>query len=392
MAVYYANGNEICIGDAVVGVGICDHRDLTGLVGEVITLERYPGQYSYACEVDFGNWTWWVYARNIMPKNTVNENGTPTCLRCGREITTDMRLGMRLHKKALRCDECIADEVGKVHNYHFSKALDYKMTLGKITLGAEIEIDDPDNEGDRDATIRDLMRYARTRKYPLIMTHEDDGSLSDSGFENVTVPLTLDEWKSDAVLGQLATLFESAENNGYYLAHPHSHAGLHVHIGRKDLCGDDKKKSDAVGLLMGWAVARLWDSGFNRLSRRDCLDYCHLYDEEIEDPNGLYDTEYADDRYGAVNIQNSKTIELRIFSGASSVDDVILAVDMCYMLAKWATKKINAYGKRKTYSARGGKYDDALEYADRLTWSALAKYSKFPEITLKRMRECNIDF
>jgi hypothetical protein len=220
------------------------------------------------------------------------------------------------------------------------------------------------------------------------MSYENDGSL-DCGMECVTAPLTIAEWKSDEVRDQINVLLDSADESGFTLNS--GHAGLHVHIGRKNLCGTDRRKSDAVGLLMGWAVSRLWDKGFKKLSRRRNTEYCHLYTEGREG-NGLYDTSAGDyDRYTAVNIENSSTIELRIFKGARCSNDVLVAVDVCYMLAKWATKKINAFDKRGSYSAKAHKYDDALAYADRLTWKALVKYSKFPEITLPEMRRCGIE-
>lgn len=311
------------------------------------------------------------------------------CCGCGKTLTPDMTLGARLFKIGGYCDDCVADRIGHVHSYHFGKELSYAYAKDKITLGVELEIDDPTDEGDRDEVLADLINYARKNKYSLIMSHERDGSLCGNGFESVTAPLTIDDWRSDAVRGQIATLLDSAECYGFDFSELRSnHAGLHVHIGRKDLCGTDRNKSDAVGLLMGWAVTRLWDKGFKRLSRREDIGYCSLLGSGS---GGLYDTGATDDRYYAVNIENSKTIELRIFAGARTVDDVLVAVDMCYMLGKWATKKINAFTKRGSYSAKAGKFDDCLEYADRLSWSALLKYSKFPEVTIPAMREAGID-
>jgi hypothetical protein len=332
----------------------------------------------------------YVWASRIEYVGVATDTDKTTCSRCGCVITDNVKLGARLFKDMRICDDCVTRIIGETHSYHYGKGLSYAYAKDKITMGVEIEIDDGRDEGDRDAVIDDVIKYARDKKYSLIMSHETDGSLDGYGFESVTAPLTLDEWKSDEVLEQLDTLFYSADENGFRFEED-DHAGLHVHIGREDLCGSDRNKSDAVGLLMGWAVARLWDKGFARLSRRRDTDFCHLFDEYGRGSGGLYDTSAAEhDRYYAVNISNSKTIELRIFKGACCVEDVLLAVDMCYMLAKWSTKKIEAFSKRNTYSARSGKFDDALAYADRLTWDALVKYSKFPNVTLKAMRRAGI--
>ena len=399
MALYFDSVREIKIVDRVRIIDVPDdNRELLGAIGVVRAIGRreigvefafdFSGAHSLSGAIR-GNRGWFCRIETLAYIEGASDDGN-LCIACGCKITPAMKLGSRLYRNGCFCDDCVASRIGQVHGYHFGKELNYALAKDKITLGAEIEIDDCDEEGDRDGAVDGVIRYARKHNYPLIMSHERDGSLNGAGFENVTAPLTLSEWKSDAVIGQLNALFESAENNGYYLDAADSHAGLHVHIGRKDLCGGDKSKSDAVGLLMGWAVARLWDNGFRELSRRERLDYCHLYDCRGRGA-GLFDTSAVYDRYYAVNIENSKTIELRIFAGARNVDDVLIAVDVCYMLAKWATKKINAFEKRGSYSAKAKKYDDCLEYADRLTWSALTKYSKFPEITLKRMRECGIN-
>lgn len=315
---------------------------------------------------------------------------TKRCAVCGQEVTPAMNLGARLLKDRCMCDKCVSAYIGRVNGYHFGKDLSYAYAKDKITLGVEIEIDDCDDEGDRDAVISDVINCARDNNYPLIMSHESDGSLSGYGFESVSAPLTINEWKLPAVESQIRTLLESARENGFGF-YSDDHAGLHVHIGRKDLCGDNREVSDAVGLLMGWAVAQLWSDGFDDLSRREDLEYTHNFDEDGHGKLGLYDTYAYSDRYYAVNIQNRNTIELRIFKGARTYEDVLLAVDVCYMLAKWATKKINAFNKRNTYTARAHKYDDAKAYADRITWSALVKFSKFPEITLPALRRAGVN-
>ena len=384
MAVFYLGTNrEIAVGDRVVGVRSRDGRDLTGLRGCVhyVCDSDTPGHDTYVCDVSFegsrwGSFRWSVCLGDIMPEEGVAEGSSPRRCACGCEITKDMVLGSRLNKYGM-CDDCAKNYALTVEGYHNAKGFPYAYAKDKITLGVEIEIDDPEEEGDRKNVLEDVYYHARDNKYPLIMTAERDGSLNGDGMELVSVPLTINEWGSDMVKSQLNMLFDSADDNGFKL-NGRTSSGLHVHIGRKDLCGMDREKSNAVGLLMGWAVTRLWNKGFKKLSRRTYLDYCHLLDNH-DTCNGLLDTSACYDRYYAVNIENSKTIELRIFKGARCMEDVLVAVDVCYMLGKWATKKINAFEKRNSYSAKSKKYDDCLEYADRLAWSALVKYSKFPE-------------
>lgn len=410
MEFYMGTDREIRVGDRVRVIGECDAIDFgdDGRLGTV----RIVGHWPHSAGVEFdefdgimhslggmvrNGYGYYLYRSNLryigedVAVSVSDEDVARKCRYCNCEITPDMKLGARLFRDTPICDRCAASRIGEVHSYHFGKGLKYAYAKDKITLGCEIEIDDRDDDGDRDAVINDVIRCARDNKYALIMSHESDGSLDGYGFENVTAPLTIDEWRSDEVREQIRTLIDSAYDNGFAFDE-YDHAGLHVHIGRKDLCGNDRAKSDAVGLLMGWSVSRLWSKGFEELSRRNNTEYTHLYDEYGRGKNGLYDTPASEcDRYYAVNIENSKTIELRIFKGARSLEDVLVAVDVCYMLAKWAVKKINAFNKRGSYSAKAHRYDDALEYADRITWSALVKYSKFPEVTLPAMREAGIN-
>lgn len=408
MARYTNVDREIMVGDRVRVTGNCDAIHFSGEMGYVRTTDN--GGHDAGIEFDeiFSSALHWlggrlsdgrgyyVYAHNLeYAGDTETETtpaiaNTPRCSCCGRAVD-DAFLGTRLFKDTLICNTCVKRKIGAVHDYHHAKNFKYLVDADKITFGAEIEIDagyDTSTE-DRDELIAECIEYARTNKYPLIMSYERDGSLNCGGVECVTAPLTIDDFKSPAVKNQLKYLFASAEDMGFN-TDDENHAGLHIHVGRKSLCGADRAIGDAVGLLMGWAVTRLWHKGFRELSRRGDMGYCRLNDYEGTG-YGLESTEARYDRYYCVNIQNSKTIELRIFNNATCYEDVLLAVDVCYMLGKWATKKINAFLKRDSYSARGKMFADALAYADRVTWDALVKYSKFPEVTLPRLRRAGVE-
>ena len=339
---------------------------------------------------------YYVWARNLEYIGT-DEAVAPApsvavCENCCRPVAEKSRLGLRLFKDKCICDNCVRNIIGEVHGYHYGKKLKYNTCADKITFGFEGEIDGHWSltESDRDELVRSCIDYARDNKYALVGSFETDGSLSDYGVEFVSAPLTIDDLKTDEVKNQINYMFARADDMGFNFDEDNN-AGLHVHIGRKSLCGDDNGVSNAVGLLMGWAVSRLWERGFAELSGRKNTEYCHLYDKEDERGNGLMDTGAYYDRYYAVNIQNSRTIELRIFNRATCYEDVLVAIDTCYMLAKWATKKINAFLKRGSYSAKMHEFTDALCYADRVSWEALVKYSKFPEVTLPRMRKAGIN-
>ena len=416
MSLYYYNTDrEIRIGDRVIMRGSRDDIDFDfeterrGTVyATVIKLRTYElgvqfdrsirNAHSLDGTVPYG-FGYWVDPVNVEPYY-IDEPGVIRCIKCRSVMSAPSSVGGRLFKKMHICDDCLKREIGQVHGYHYAKRLAYRIDPDNITLGGEIEIDSPSRnwDDDEDAIDRndfalDCVKYAIRNNYELFMSYENDGSLNEDGVECVTAPLTLKEWRSDSVKNQLDNLFSLADEYGFDFR-KNNNAGLHVHIGRKSLCGGDREISDAVGLLMGWGATRLWDKGLRDLADRDENDYCTAYNHNRDldecGGKGLRDTLATCDRYYFVNITNDKTLELRIFNRATCYEDVLLAVDVCYMLAKWATKKINAYLKRNSYSAKSKDFTDALSYADRLDWSALVKFSKYPDITLPRMRAVGI--
>lgn len=399
---YHGTEKEVLLGDKVRCIGGCDGLNIDGLLGYVRVIKECAVGVEFAEPIYNGhnldraidsNNGWYVRIKQVMlvesAINVREVDSAKVCRRCGHILDKSaFGLGALMFKGV--CDGCVCSKLKSWHPYHWGRDnIKYACEKGKITLGAEIEIDDPDLDGNPEKLLGEVLNCAERLHMPAILHAEHDGSLSGNGVECVTAPLTIKQWSSDGVREQIRVLLDSARENGFAFDEE-DNAGLHVHIGRKDLCGDDIAVSDAVGLLMGWAVTALWDKGFDRLSRRNDLDYARLFTDDRE-LRSLYNTSAQCDRYYCVNIQNRKTIELRIFKGARTVEDVLLAVDMCYMLAKWATKKINAFMKRSAYTVRYGKYDDATEYAERVTWSALVKYSKFPEITLPEMRKYGIE-
>lgn len=407
MANYENSTREIMVGDRVVGIGQCDSRSINGALGTVRSIRNssYVAGVEFDCDIgghslgglcEDGHGLY-VHEGNIAFVGRGCEVVAPEhrCTVCGGAVNADSILGSRLFKNERMCDKCIARTIGTVHEYHFGKSLKYNVCADKLTFGAEIEIDAPDDE-DFDSDARETLaqgyvEYCIAHNYPILMHFETDGSLSDGGVECITAPLTLNDIRSDIFKNQIIWLFNTASALGFYFGED-NHAGLHVHIGRRSLCGDDTTISEAVGLLMGWAVTRLWDAGMEDVSRRCDIDYCKLYsDGWCRGSAGLSDTGAISDRYRVVNIQNKRTIELRVFGAAQSYEDVVQAIDMAYMLAKWSNAKINAFLKRGTYSARAHRFDDALEYADRLTWGALVKYSKFPEITIPRLKYAGVN-
>ena len=397
---YYGSEREINVGDRVRCIGSWDGLRIDELTGTVRDINSCDIGIEFDGEIprghDLGAYRtdrgWYVTRRQVIFVSDVPtevDEGKKNCRHCGKVLDKSaFTLGAVMFPHY--CDDCVRDKLKITHKYHWGRdTIKYACEKGKITLGAEIEIDDYEQDGDADAILGEVLRSAERMHMPAILHGENDGSLSGNGVECVTAPLTVKQWASDGVREQIRVLLDSACKNGFTFDE-NDNAGLHVHIGRKELCGDDRAVSDAVGLLMGWAVTALWNKGFDRLSRRNDIEYAHLFTDDCK-LRSLYNTSALCDRYYCVNIQNRNTLELRIFKGARTVDDVLLAVDMCYMLAKWATKKINAFMKRGAYTVRDGKYDDATEYAERVTWGALVKYSKFPEITLPEMRKYGIN-
>jgi hypothetical protein len=147
------------------------------------------------------------------------------------------------------------------------------------------------------------------RHTDTLLHFETDGSLSD-GFEMVTAPLGLDD---HARLWKVALSPTMTRN---LRSHDTTTCGLHVHVSREGL--SDLQVSKVVCFVNDPDNRELIEG----VARRYGTRYCGVERKRLGTAH-----ENDGNRYQAVNLCNSKTIEFRIFRGSLKYSAVLAAIE-----------------------------------------------------------------
>ena len=187
-------------------------------------------------------------------------------------------------------------------NYHFGFELEVESRSDSRREGAEYVIDR-------------LGSHAYLKR---------DGSLNN-GFEIVTHPHTLDEYQKKFNWGCIAGLGE----RGYRSWNTRT-CGLHVHVSRTAF-GTVKKRED---ILKAQAhelrfIKLIYDNQrqIERVAGRSST-YARFRDKGNLSARVKYGTQ--DDRYEAVNSQNSETLEVRVFKGSLKPARILSAIELVH--------------------------------------------------------------
>lgn len=251
------------------------------------------------------------------------------CPQCGNAFTMD-----HLHRfrGRLCCDSCISDlrrsrsGVGNYHSHGYQVPNDDKLRLGfELETGDTCEDDmmscvdelrpiggynDDDDEYDEDECAQDLFYL------------EHDGSIPEYGFELISTPHTLDEYKND--IQTWTNILALLKKWGL---HSPSSCGLHIHA--------SKRFMDSYGWnLVGWFVNSN-RAAFESLARRGGNNYARYYDYDSY-RKFCRNIEYDMDRYSAVNYHSSQhTIEFRMFASTTNINTLYEDLELIDALVRW---------------------------------------------------------
>lgn len=207
----------------------------------------------------------------------------------------------------------------------------YDQRKPRVLLGLELEMEISDNYDldDRAGLLLNSVNpcYAGENTYTYALCEEDCSI--DRGFEMVTGYTGLDVHAHQ--LKFFKERFKGATS------HNTSTCGLHVHI-----C-----KSDMTTLHASKMVLFINDPANHdlvyALARRDESGYCKIYDKKSDKSwikNALLRTKRKDqiqslnpDRYEALNFQNEKTVEFRLFKGTLKYETIMSCLEFTF--ATW---------------------------------------------------------
>ena len=240
-----------------------------------------------------------------------------------------------------------------IHNYSYKPEpeIGYKNaneSREHLTFGVELECE-PRNDG---GNVRmDAYELSdRIDEIPGGRTYcKSDGSLSN-GVEIVSHPGTLAHHMYVMHWRQIQRTCEKAG----FRSHDAANSGLHVHVGRAQLGSTDAERDDVTRKVQ--VLFALYTAELTRFSRRrrSCLEQWAPIDRLGVTPDDIrrvssgaqlaswafarvpaYRSNH-NDRYTAVNVTNSATVEIRIFRGTLKRDTLIAAIQLVSNVFEYA--------------------------------------------------------
>ena len=208
-----------------------------------------------------------------------------------------------------------------IHDYYY-KPTPLFRGAGPRYFGVELEID---FGGEDDDSAQQIMEIANGNGVENLYC-KHDGSLDD-GFELVTHPMTLHYHMKKM---PWARILQEAVSLGY-TSHQAGTCGLHVHVNRNAF-GDTEEARDAVIARILYFFEKNWEEllKFSRRTQRQLEHWAARYGYK-EQPKELLDHAKKGGhggRYSCVNLQNTDTIEFRIFRGTLKYNTLIATLQL----------------------------------------------------------------
>lgn len=237
-----------------------------------------------------------------------------TCEECGDDLFTENGYW---ENDYFYCEGCHENAVPilSYHGYNGSYSLK-KLSPDDDSLGAGIELE---VEGSRE-TAKEVVK--------LDWLHcENDGSLNN-GYEIISQPLTINNWKSWKAFKSLLDYLKAEGIR----SHDTSTCGLHIHVDRKDI-------NDINRVV---AIVNLFKPEMEKLARRSNNHYCRYMQELLHDENpesvkkAIKDKKNSLDRYQVVNQCRWNTIEFRLFRGTLNYGTILATLELVDNIIKIA--------------------------------------------------------
>lgn len=271
---------------------------------------------------------------HIICERCYDYNDYYTCSECG-EISQDAVFDEKLCQGF--CVQCYNE---KRVDSAIIKPYDYKPNLtfykngtndnDGLFMGVELEVDSDDyNPKTEEARrVQELLPHVYCKR---------DGSLNN-GFENVTHPCTLGyHMKAD-----YKEAFEYMKEQGL-TGHDNNTCGLHVHVNR-DYLGLSTDSQDLTIAKIMLILDTLWEKGLVSFTRRQESELSHWAKRCCMEDIGNEEEEIVckskqfkrNGRYYAVNLQNTNTVEFRIFKSTLNYNSFIATLQFVSNIVNYA--------------------------------------------------------
>lgn len=254
------------------------------------------------------------------------ENSRVTISREDDDFYFDDDVGSMVHRNYEPTEPSRAALLGGYHSSknYFRKQHDDWTKINKRFFGVELEVELADQYADNDVRlekVETLNNVVNAGQLGKKVFFERDGSLNN-GFEIITQPMSLPAHK------ELWSFLDDKSVVRGLLSHkaPNGTCGLHVHLNR-----------DGLSTLQIAKMVAFVNNPANRqfmlaLARRDRPGYAKYKDWKGKVGKSAT---YSEERYDAVNLTNSRTIEFRIFKGTLKREALIAALEFVNALAAY---------------------------------------------------------
>lgn len=233
------------------------------------------------------------------------------------------------------CDDCYEEHRNDylVMGYHdFNDWKPHYVTTKNegIMKGFELEIEDAD--------VRDDARIVKDYMDDFVVM-EEDGSLS-RGFEIISHPFTTEYFNT--FMGRaFKSMLEELDRDG--CTSGESNSGLHIHVSRECLTYNTALSEDEVidNIIMIMESFRNELMKFSRRTEENMENWAAFISTQKSDFELSYKWIKANkcgDRYYALNLTNSNTIEFRIFNGTLNFRDFMASLELVDNIVEIARK------------------------------------------------------
>ena len=257
-----------------------------------------------------------------------------------------------------------------IENYHTMKHEgDYQHFYIKdetsrqdaLLMGFELEVDTDDDDYDCDENFGcvDEVEGILPKNF---VRFEEDGSLN-CGFEIITQPASFAYHMNLFNTGIYNQMCHTISNYGL-TSHDNGNCGFHIHIDKKYF----GKSLDSASAKLLFIFERHWDN-LKKFSRRCSDQWCHRYlSGSYSDYHSIKSAINAAkhhyiDRYFAVNLSNSNTIEIRLWRGTLNPATLKATIKLTARLAQIAKETPAVKLATMTWKDILGDDPDILAYA-----------------------------
>lgn len=222
--------------------------------------------------------------------------------------------------------------------------------------------------------------------HPDFIYCKHDGSLSDNGLELVTHPGTLNYHMKECHWKHMTT---QASKNGFRSHDSSKSCGFHVHVNRDSLGATDDERAETIRKMTYLIIKHAAPTiEFSRRNERAM----ELWAPIPSIPRGGVSaiptyTPNHNDRYTALNVHNTNTVEFRIFRGTLRRDTIIASIQFCNNWCDYAMT-------HSWEECQNSTFDDIMnmhEYNE-LTQYLINRGLRSPDVpTLPNRRTCNFN-